>query len=518
MAERFVEFTGSVDDFIHDQKNKNTLNKTKQDVGLFRSFLATKLEEREVEMIDPPILNEYLSEFVVVVRQKKSGKNYEPDSLQSMFNSISRYLLEKKYLKSLMTDPEFGVARAALKSKKKELKKLGHGNKPNEADSLTKEEIKILCDQKLLGSFSAQSLTNTMWLNNMLYFGLRGCTVHRNIKWGDITLQKSNNGVEYLMYDKERQTKTRTGENSNDRRTVKPKGFMTLNRGDVGSNLIDPVEMYKLYASKRPFGMSEDESPFYLGLNIIRRIDSTKPWFVRGALGMNKLNSIMKTMASQAGLEGRFTNHSGRKTMMQTLVQNNVPPTQIIQLSGHKNLKSVNNYSHVTTAQQQNMSNMLSDLTNFDTTAREEANRPVNPSVFRPILPRSVSSQDVNTTTPAAPTPAAPTPAALTPAAPTPAAITVLQKRSAEISTQQSGDRRNCFTLSSSVPLSPVNVLQKRSLEIEKQQNGNWQSCFSLFNGAQIHGGNITINVNSPHAYKKRKSNRQIFSDSDESQ
>ena len=41
--------------------------------------------------------------------------------------------------------------------------------------------------------------------------------------------------------------------------------------------------------------------------------------------------------------------------MMQELVQNDVPPTQIIQLSGHKNLNSVNNYSQASQQQQQNM-------------------------------------------------------------------------------------------------------------------------------------------------------------------
>ena len=42
----------------------------------------------------------------------------------------------------------------------------------------------------------------------------------------------------------------------------------------------------------------------------------------------------MKTMAQKAGLGPNFKNHSGRKTMIQTLVNNDVPPTDIMQLSG----------------------------------------------------------------------------------------------------------------------------------------------------------------------------------------
>ena len=57
----------------------------------------------------------------------------------------------------------------------------------------------------------------------------------------------------------------------------------------------------------------------------------------------------MKNMAEKAGLTANFSNHSGRKTMMQTLVNQNFPPTDIIQLSGHKNLQNVTYYSTVTT-------------------------------------------------------------------------------------------------------------------------------------------------------------------------
>ena len=40
--------------------------------------------------------------------------------------------------------------------------------------------------------------------------------------------------------------------------------------------------------------------------------------FKAGAMGVNKLNSLMKTMANKAGLDEkrRLTNHSARKTMI----------------------------------------------------------------------------------------------------------------------------------------------------------------------------------------------------------
>ena len=53
-------------------------------------------------------------------------------------------------------------------------------------------------------------------------------------------------------------------------------------------------------------------------------------------MGVNKLTSLMKTMAGKAGFEQRLTNNETRKQMMQKLNDNNVPPTHIMQLSGHR--------------------------------------------------------------------------------------------------------------------------------------------------------------------------------------
>ena len=58
----------------------------------------------------------------------------------------------------------------------------------------------------------------------------------------------------------------------------------------------------------------------------------------------------MKTIAQKAGInKDRLRNHGGRKTMIQTLSENDIRPTHIAQLSGHKNLKSIENYSKVST-------------------------------------------------------------------------------------------------------------------------------------------------------------------------
>ena len=48
--------------------------------------------------------------------------------------------------------------------------------------------------------YSPEALLNTLWLNNTLHFGLRGCKEHRDMCWGDVKLHKMANGVEYLEF------------------------------------------------------------------------------------------------------------------------------------------------------------------------------------------------------------------------------------------------------------------------------------------------------------------------------
>ena len=74
MSERFVA-VGSLDNFIAEQENKATLQKTQQDVKLLQSLLGTRNELRKVEEIPALELNKYIRESIVSVRTK-DGKDY----------------------------------------------------------------------------------------------------------------------------------------------------------------------------------------------------------------------------------------------------------------------------------------------------------------------------------------------------------------------------------------------------------------------------------------------------------
>ena len=161
--------------------------------------------------------------------------------------------------------------------------------------AITDEEVDILYENNMLGVSSAESLLYTVWLNNTIHFGMRGCQEHRDLCWGDVKLCKDTQGNEYLVYN-ERQTKTRSGVvDASNVPKVFPKMFST---GDER----DPVVAYKIYWERQPENMMADDAPFYLGINHTKTDGSKKHWFKLAPMGVNKLNTWMKTMASKANI------------------------------------------------------------------------------------------------------------------------------------------------------------------------------------------------------------------------
>ena len=168
-----------------------------------------------------------------------------------------------------------------------------------------------------------------MWFMNTKHFGLSGCDEHRRMKWGDVQLLTVVNGAEYLEYS-ERQTKTRTGA----RRTLELMSEqlnLTAFSFANSSPDRDPVFVYKVYSEERPSSMKDSDSPFFLAINYTKN-PTEKPRFQASTMGVNKLNKVMKTMAEKAGFDEkrRLTNYSARKTMLQKLNDNNIPPTHNI--------------------------------------------------------------------------------------------------------------------------------------------------------------------------------------------
>ena len=183
---RFVPMKDSeVDNLIETEEFANTKRKTLYDLNFVKQFLTEHGERRTIEEIPAVELNNYLSKFIFAARTKK-GEEYEPSSLRGILSGVERHLRCAGYGKSIIKDNDLQKTRDTLKAKQKELRRQGKDNKPKVTTALSDEEIDIFYSKKVLGLSSPQALVNTVWLNNMLHFGLRGCKEQRELRRGAV--------------------------------------------------------------------------------------------------------------------------------------------------------------------------------------------------------------------------------------------------------------------------------------------------------------------------------------------
>ncbi|XP_060597803.1 uncharacterized protein LOC132751629 [Ruditapes philippinarum] len=136
-------------------------------------------------------------------------------------------------------------------------------------------------------------------------------------------------------------------------RAIKPRAYAITEDPEK-----DPVHIYRTYESKRPIEMCKDDSPFFLSPGS----KTHKCWFKKCPMGMNAIYGIMNEMKAESGIENpRITPYSSRKRMIQKLSDEGVPANQIMQISGHKNINSINNYSKLNPNQNRQISDILSN-------------------------------------------------------------------------------------------------------------------------------------------------------------
>ena len=78
-------------------------------------------------------------------------------------------------------------------------------------------------------------------------------------------------------------------------------------------------------------------------------------------MGKIKPGDLVRTMADNAALDGRKVNHLARKTTVTSLLHSNIEATTVMQLTGHKNVALINEYSTASLNQQIQMSHILTD-------------------------------------------------------------------------------------------------------------------------------------------------------------
>ena len=70
---RFQRLDLSVEEFIDGQENENTKKKTKQFIALFYKISCLERGDEANELMTPPALNKFVSEFLITVRKKEDN-------------------------------------------------------------------------------------------------------------------------------------------------------------------------------------------------------------------------------------------------------------------------------------------------------------------------------------------------------------------------------------------------------------------------------------------------------------
>ena len=99
---------------------------------------------------------------------------------------------------------------------------------------------------------------------------------------------------------------------------------------------------------------------FYNSMGLCGNFTKSWPYQVRNGSSPNLWELRDCAKAAGLGTGKRITNHNARKTLVQKLRESDVPPTEIVQITGHKNLQSINNYSSSGEKQQMAISTLLS--------------------------------------------------------------------------------------------------------------------------------------------------------------
>jgi hypothetical protein len=205
---------------------------------------------------------------------------------------------------------------------------------------------------------------------------MRGGKEQRDLKFGDIVIDKDASGEEFIQHVKERQTKTRTGADPNNSKEIKTTAWANDNPNRC------PVNTFRIFTSKRPAKMMKPDCPVFFSVN-------------HGSDRQPHLYGLTKNMIKSCPSikDGRkLTNHSARRHLVQKLQDRVVQNAQIMQISGHRNVQSVNTYSRLNQNQQKSISKVLSDTEGkivFDK-GKPSENKNSNNSV------RSIASCEMN--------------------------------------------------------------------------------------------------------------------------
>ena len=122
-----------------------------------------------------------------------------------------------------------------------------------------------------------------------------------------------------------------------------------------------PVALFKQFVERRPLNMRWS-GPFYLSIKRNRTLNDNI-WFKTQPMGVNTISNMMKTTVAGTSLEEshkKFTNYSARNTTVSKLKKANVERSDILKVTGHRSVQSLNDYDEADEEEQRRLSTAIS--------------------------------------------------------------------------------------------------------------------------------------------------------------
>ncbi|XP_063397165.1 uncharacterized protein LOC134681459 [Mytilus trossulus] len=351
-SSRFGNLTTEDDmnELISDTIPKNTKKSTNWAKNVFEAWrnYRTSLGEGipEIEKFSVDDVNKLLSRFIVEVR-KKNGDFYPPKSLYLLSVGLLRSIRDAGISMNFMDerDDTFLRFRRVLDSQMKSLTAKGYGMTTKQADPISQEQEMILWDKEVVGYDSSAALLNGVFFYNCKLFGMRGRDEHHSLDASQINIGTDDKG-KYIQFI---ETNSKTFKGGLKQKNVENKNIKHYTNASSDRDLFKLYELYIGHSEISP----EGNSKFY------KRPLQDSLRFSKQNLGINKLENLMKTMCTKAGLSGNFTNHSGKRTCATTMFQSGIDEQTIMSRTGHRSVQGVRKYKRPSDDQLRDISNVL---------------------------------------------------------------------------------------------------------------------------------------------------------------
>lgn len=345
-------------------------------------WLADRGLSPNFEALSEEHLASQLKIFYAEVR-RRNGELYSRQSMLSLRSAVYRHLIMPPHNKTfnILKDPLFTAANNVFIGSLKKMKKDGM-DKSSHYPAIGTADLKKMYDSNVLSNHDPTALQRKIFFELLLHFGRRGKEGLRQIRKGQIIFSSDENGQQYATLDcnpHEKNHQSAVGHELEHKQVMYGTGVVNC-----------PLESLRLYVSK----LNKQCEQLFQRPKIVNWASSLE-WYRNCPIGVNTLAKMMSEISKAAGLSKIYTNHSIRATCVTTLREKGVAPTDIMAVTGHRNVASIESYSRGPSAEMRaKMSHKLAETSLAGRSCSSNGTEHIDSAISTSILQAEATDED----------------------------------------------------------------------------------------------------------------------------